>query len=129
MNNTTAIKVLNTIRNIVVIIGALSTIFLIALVDNKDSIWYNKIILSIFISMGLIALGILIERITIKYFVVNKEEYKPIFYWDGFDYDYLLADCELDEDDEFLDEYYLWLQQSHKKDTDKNYEYYCKHIS
>lgn len=129
MNNTTAIKVLNTIRNIVVILGALSTIFLIALVDNKDSIWYNKIILSIFISMGLIALGMLIERITIKYFVVNKEEYKPIFYWDGFDYDYLLADCELDEDDEFLDEYYLWLQQSHKKDTDKNYEYYCKHIS
>lgn len=129
MNNTTAIKVLNTIRNIVVILGALSTIFLIALVDNKDSIWYNKIILSIFISMGLIALGMLIERITIKYFVVNKEEYKPIFYWDGFDYDYLLADCELDEDDKFLDEYYLWLQQSHKKDTDKNYEYYCKHIS
>ncbi len=129
MNNTTAIKVLNTIRNIIVILGALSTIFLIALVDNKDSIWYNKIILSIFISMGLIALGMLIERITIKYFVINKEEYKPIFYWDGFDYDYLLADCELDEDDEFLDEYYLWLQQSHKKDTDKNYEYYCKHIS
>lgn len=129
MNKTTVLNIIKAIVVIIAIIGALSTIFLITLVDDTDSIWYNKIILSLFISMGLIALSMLIERISIKYFVVNKEEYKPIFYWDGFDYDYLLADCELDEDDDFLDDYYLWLQQSHKKDTDKNYEYYCKHIS